>query len=308
MDRKQIFEVARNVPMGEVMEFLGAGLTYKSKTGKDDVYLTPDAQEVIVEEYGWIVRGSGNGCGAIDLIMLLTGCDKCGAVNYLRPLTGAPFDLMTTRPVLLFNKTTRKTANVPSATPATFPLPDPSRWNLARDYLVIKRGLAVELVDELHEDGLVYASPSGCGRFTNCIFVGTLCNAGDAVEIRGVVGKFKSRFGIGAWFSIGAVDETKPIAVAESAIEAMSLRCLGYRGMIVSSGGSFSANSHLVGHLRDLGKPIIAAMNNDGEDDDRKAGRLARNLESALGATRLKPLMKDWNDCLRSGLIFTNSI
>ena len=79
----------------------------------------------------------------------------------------------------------------------------------------------------------------------------------------------------------------------ESAIDAISLRILGDKRQIISTGGGLTAAQ--IYYIRSLNKKsIIAAF-----DSDEAGEYYSEKLKAAMpGVYRLSPNLKDWNDVL----------
>jgi len=226
--------------------------------------------------------GKGGG-GAIDLVMLVEGTDYRGAVQWLSGQFGKG-------PVLQEAVATAK-REIDAAADAPrrlYKAPEavPERWPRVRHYLTEIRRLSGPLVDELHERGKIYAD-----RYANAVFVLT---KGRGVELRGTGEQpFHGVRGEKALFVIGAKGEEK-VAFVESAIDAMSLSDLGFKGEIISTSG-FSAKiaKAMAQEFREHGWKVVAAF-----DNDRAGEKMVANL--GYPCERLRPKHgKDWNDELR---------
>ncbi len=299
--------MARNLGFDAVMSLADGILVGRSRGG--DEWRVCD-RTFVVKEYGWFERGGGSGAGAIDFIMTLYGCDADGAIKVLLPALRDGF-----APEVVDDGTSRRSAPRTAEIPAA----DGNCWPRARNYLIVKRKLDAALVDALHEQGLIYGVPvhKADGQLVpnlvNLVFMSSISAHPGAVacEIRGAgdppagSGKkaFKSKRGRDAWFSISG--DGGMVALVESAIEALSLRQIGFKGRIVSSGGAIGAGSALIELIKDMGWELMVAVNNDGELDDLpgKGGGFFKSIRKAVpGASRMIPRLKDWNDQLKAGI------
>jgi len=223
--------------------------------------------------------GRGGG-GAIDLVMLVEDTDYRGAVQWLSGQFGKG-------PVLQEAVATAKreidaAADAPRR-PYKAPEAVPQRWPGVRYYLTEIRRLSASMVDGMHAENRVYAD-----RYGNAVFVLT---KGRGVELRGTSEKpFHGVRGEKAPFVIGTKGEEK-VAFVESAIDAMSLSDLGFKGEIISTSG-FSANiaKAMAQEFREHGWKVVAAF-----DNDRAGEQMVANL--GYPCERLCPKNgKDWNE------------
>lgn len=228
---------------------------------------------------------NAGGGGAIDLVKHVNGLDYKDTVAWLAREFGAG--------QVVGHLAAKAEAEVQAALagpPKPFELPEPvqANWPAVKDYLINKRKLAAGLIDDLHHRGQIYAD-----RFKNAVFV--LAN-GKGVELRGTgLSAFNGVRGQKLGFRLPG--EAKKLALVESAIDAISLKQLGFKGSIVGLGGnSPELASQLAQQAREQGLEVVAAFDAD-EAGDRMAVRLGQS-------TRLKPLAphKDWNDQLIADL------
>jgi hypothetical protein len=162
----------------------------------------------------------------------------------------------------------------------------PENWPKVRQYLIGARKLGSQLVDRLHDLGQVYAD-----RYSNAVFV---LGKNVGVELRGTGDTpFHGVRGEKKTFTMADRGEKK-VAFVESAIDAMSLWELGFKGLIVSTSGNAAALARQKADAyRAQGLAVVAAFDND------KAGR---QMAASLGfpTERMEPKGKDWNDDLRA--------
>ena len=175
--------------------------------------------------------------------------------------------------------------------------PEKTTWGRALSYLTNVRHLPLDLVENLHSQGLVFSD-----RFGNCVFrLINLKKETIGSEIRGTGDKtFHGVRGEKGLFVIPSTNSKKEIAFVESAIDAMSLRSLGFSGSIISFTGNMS-DKWLKAYgtfAQKNGYTLFAAFDND------KAGEQMTNqlLRFSPDLYRLKPQNKDWNDDLKNKL------
>ena len=271
---------ARALPLEDVLERLGCERdpkdrkNWRTPAGR----LSVDGAKFFAHD---LAKGGG---GAIDLVMLIEDTDYKGAVNRLAQDFGTGAVLA--QAVATLRPAIEAEAN---ATPRPYKAPEPSleHWPRVRRYLTEARRLSGELIDRLHERGKVYAD-----RYSNAVFVLGL-GSGVGVELRGTGDQpFHGVRGQKATFNLRPRGEEK-VAFVESAIDAVSLHELGFKGRIVStSGRSPALAKQMAENYREKGLTVVAAF-----DSDRAGEQMCASL--GLPRERLRPTGKDWNDDLR---------
>ncbi len=281
MNTKSLFESARNIPIDHVMAQLGSELLERGRSQK---YRLADGRKFVVSGYAWFEIGGKAGSGAIDLMMLINGCGSRAALNYLLgisfPISGAGVAPSGATPASRVSGGSKlKIIN------SEIPDPNPDLWTSVRTWLTQVRSLDAAIIDALYQNGMLFAD---C--FNNAIFV---CTTGDACELRGTGStKFAGRRGRAGVFELPPVNTLSPTAVVESAIDAVSLRMLGHKGRIISTGGGLT--SATIDYLKTLKPPFMVAFDSD-EAGENYSVRLA---EAVPGTYRMRPVKKDWNDVL----------
>ena len=291
---KSLYEQARNIPVAQVAERFGGVLTEKNIGGSQKWRVNNWMIVVSSSGYGWFEVGGHSGAGAIDLVMLIQGCDKRGALNLLLNLPFATPLFFPTSGVV-----SKRGVSVPLETHqganqggvgSLVPEAVCGNWERVKRWLTKTRGLSVKLIDELHSAGDIYAD-----SFANAIFISKSDSVNPSCELRGTgEKKFAGRRGGRGLFELNPVVELAPIAVVESAIDAISLRELGHNGRIISTGGALG--SHAIEYIKTLAGPYLAGFDADEPGD----GYSAKLNESLPGTKRLRPGLdcKDWNDIL----------
>ncbi|OWY64277.1 hypothetical protein B7486_48150 [cyanobacterium TDX16] len=229
------------------------------------------------------------GYGAIDLVMHVQQRDFRGAVDWLS--NGASIELLQER-------SPRQTVRVKSKS-FQLPVADGSKWAAVRQYLTQKRHLLPTLVDELHQQGIVYADGKQNAVFVRKSIDGVLTGA----SLRGTYNDSKFK-GLatgsrreGGWFSfVRGEGELKRIVIVESAIDAMSAAALAQqpgKTMFLSTDGAGSLPMSWL--KQQQGVQVIVA-----HDADRAGEEMAWKVALELPAvTRAIPSGgKDWNEQL----------
>lgn len=270
--------VARDMPLEGVLERLGCERDPKDRKN----WRTP-AGRITVDGSKFFAHDVGKGGGgAIDLTMMVEQTDYKGAVNWLAREFGTGAVLEQT--VAVAKRAVEVAAKAPPQ-PYKAPEPSPEHWPRVRHYLTEVRRLSAGFVDRVHELGKLYAD-----RYANAVFV---LGKGEGVELRGTGEKpFHGVRGEKKPFIMADRGEPK-VAFVESAIDAMSLSELGFKGRIVSMAGSSAAQAKERAEMyRQQGLTVVAAFDND---------RAGEQMAAQLGypRERIYPHGKDWNDDLR---------
>ena len=218
--------------------------------------------------------GKGGG-GAIDLTMHLGNLDFRAAMGYLTGESGTVISAKGRIPTDSGSK------------PKTLPPSSVSEnWTVVREYLTRTRHIGESLVDRLYEEEKIYAD-----KYKNAVF---LCETGKGSELRGTGPiSFHGYRGEKEPFRIPGTGYR--IAFVESAIDAMSLRELGFTGTILSFSGCAKGLVEKYGlQAVEKGLVVVAAFDND------KAGdAMFDNLKNVISSVeRLLPEGKDWNEDL----------
>lgn len=270
---------ARDLPLESVLERLGCTPDPKDKKN----WRTPAGRVTVDGAKFYAHDQAKGGGGAIDLVMLVEETDYKGAVNRLAQDFGTGAVLA--QAVATLKPAIESAAKAPPQ-PYRSPEPKPENWPKVRQYLTEVRRLGGQLVDRLHELGKVYAD-----RYSNAVFV---LGKGVGVELRGTGEKpFHGVRGEKAPFIIADRGEPK-VAFVESAIDAMSLFELGFKGRIVSLAGSSASQAKERAEMcRKEGLTVVAAF-----DNDRAGDQMAAQL--GYPRDRIYSKGKDWNDDLRA--------
>lgn len=229
--------------------------------------------------------GIGGG-GAIDLVMHVTGFDFKGAVAWL----GAELSPSEAVGAAMARAKAKATEAVRLPVP-TMPEPVKSTWPKVRAYLTGMRKISAQLVDFLHERGVIYADAHANAVFNYSDKVGAgaeLRGTGD-VRWRGFRGKKEGGF----WIKCKGSSE---LAICESAIEALSYVELFGQSAVSISGVSTAAATTIAKQALAEGKTVKAAFNAD-QAGEMAAERLIQAVPAVLRAT---PTLKDWNEDLRA--------
>ena len=273
--------VAREMPLEAVLERLGCHPDAKDRKN----WQTP-AGRITVDGSKFFNHDVGKGGGgAIDLTMQIEQTDYEGAVNWLAREFGTGAVL--SQAVATLKPAIEAAAHAPGQ-PYKAPEPVQENWPRVRRYLTENRRLSGAIVDAVHNAGKLYAD-----KYNNAVFV----LAKDAgVELRGTGDKpFHGVRGEKTPFILADNGDCSKVAFVESAIDALSLSELGFRGKIVSTAGNSAAIlKALAQAYRDRGQTVVAAFDKD---------RAGEQMTAQLGYPRERIYPehgKDWNDALRA--------
>lgn len=286
-DLRENAQLMRQIPLKDVLENFGCKKCDKDKNNYDTQVgrITVKGESKFYNQD--LERGGG---GAIDLVMQIEQCNYQTAVGKLTQRFGVD---RVVEAVAANARTHAETAvRVVEKAPFKQPEAVPELWPKVREYLTVVRELPAEIVDRLHEAKRVFAD-----RFANACFVlGFDPKTGTAqgIEQRGTRegSTYHGVRGKKAAFILHEKTGTREqrVAVTESAIDAISLRALGFEGQIRGTAGATSMQ-RIGEELKARGRQLIGAF-----DADKAGAKFAQDL----GAPRLRPIHgKDWNDELK---------
>lgn len=260
----------RNTPLDQLLERLGAEIDPKDKHN----WRTPLGRMTVTgSKFFNHDEGIGGG-GAIDLVMHILQCDFREAVRFLGgiPSTPSPRLMPTPNPP------------VTQGARSLVPFPVQENWIHVRNYLTRVRKLSGPLVDSLYREGTLYSD-----TFKNAVF---LSETGKGAELRGTGPvSFHGYRGEKAPFRLSGVGTD--LFFVESAIDAMSLRDLGFTGTILSFGGCAKGLIQNYGReAREKGLKVWG-----GFDNDLAGESFFEALKEVIpDAGRILPQGKDWNE------------
>lgn len=262
-------------------------------------------------------KAKGGG-GAIDLVMHVNGCNFKQAIAWLNDRFGEEGMQRT-----VTHRAKIRASEIVEKEPAPQFIPPPrneSQWDAVYNYLTIKRGLPENLVNYLHEQGIVYAD-----EHQNAVFVMRSLEEADFTEVQGakntptpVVGAFLRGtrgennsfmgYAIGTkrsscWFYVGWGGEVdspiQRVVLCKSPIDALSYLTLESQ---VSGKAPQQKTIYLVSDstrnlpvtkLKDIPE-VVAAY-----DNDSAGNQLSRDIQELLPQTTIKqPIATDWNQQL----------
>ena len=258
----------RNTPLDQLLERLGAEIDPKDKHN----WRTPVGRITVTGPKFYNHDESTGGGGAIDLVMHILRVDFREAVRVLGGVPEIPRLLPTPNPP------------VTQGARSLVPFPVQETWIHVQNYLTRVRKLSGHLVDSLHRKGTLYAD-----KYRNAVF---LSETGKGAELRGTGPvSFHGYRGEKAPFRLSGVGTD--LFFVESAIDAMSLRDLGFTGTILSFGGCAKGLIQNYGReARGKGLKVWA-----GFDNDLAGESFFKALKEAVpDAGRILPQGKDWNE------------
>lgn len=178
-----------------------------------------------------------------------------------------------------------------------------SRWPHAVSYLTKRRGLPLEIVEDLYKACRVYANDRGSVVFLHHDMAGKV--GGATIKSTNPQSSFSQCIGnkTGAWFHVGRPPyEAASVAITEAPIDAISYSVLfpDKDRSVVSIAGQYIPDQLLE---TCEGKEIIIGLDNPTFERSEQASAITRgNIEAALrgcpNARVHTPMAKDWNDDL----------
>ncbi|MBD2458297.1 plasmid recombination protein [Nostoc sp. FACHB-87] len=253
--------------------------------------------------YNFSPEQQKGGGGAIDLVMHVNSCSFREAIAWLSDRFG---EAGAERAAIAHAK--NATSEIIQSEPRPqfrLPVEDKAKWQLVSNYLTQNRGIGENLVQSLHERGLIYADDQ-----QNAVFV--MRNLGDLPHakgafLRGTRGENNSFKGYEKgtkrregwfYFHLGGqpTDPPEKLVLCKSPINAMSIAMLEYqvRGDVPPTRTLYMAvdspNSLPVEQLQHIPNVQVAF------DPDESGNVAARAVKELLPqATRLKCKAGDWN-------------
>jgi hypothetical protein len=291
----EIEQLRRQLDCRAVLECAGWALDKRQSSVNAAKYRGGQAQIVIVthQGQGWFDPLSDARGDVFALAQYLWGGSFGDARKALRPLAGMA-------PTLL--------PRLPQSSALALPLDAPKAWGQARRlasgspgwaYLVEQRGLPASTLNRAAQADLL--------REGICATVWALHRAHEGKpcgwEMRGPYYKGFSRGGGKALFWVGELASARRVAVAESAIDALSLATLEDwppGSAYLSTGGGFGTRTaEVIRAMVPSSSRLVAAT-----DQDQGGELLAERLRgiaraSCAGFARLRPQAKDWNAQLK---------
>lgn len=290
MSDSELHELRERVDCRTVLERAGWTMDAQESTRRAAKYRNGPAQIVIVtqEGRGWFdPLGDGRG-DVLALAQHVWGGNLGQTRKTLRPLAGIP-------PVLLPAPRARREALPFDAVTAWRQAAQLASGSQAWRYLTGARGIPADIIEQASREGTLREGIGGTAWALHTGEDGQPCGW----EMRGPRYKGFSKGGTKRLFGIGDAAGARRLAVAESAIDAMSLAAIEGRGegtAYLSTGGGFGP---MVEHaLRRLLCPSVrlVAATDRGQGGEILADRLHRIAkEAGAGFGRLRPSAKDWN-------------
>ena len=182
-------------------------------------------------------------------------------------------------------------------------LPDETKWSAVKDYLVNKRGLPENLVDQLHKRGKVYADSQQNAVFLRQNLEGeptgvSLKKTDKDIQFKELATGTQPNQG---WFSVTKGEgELKRIVLTESLIDTLSAAAIAQKPektMFLSTDESGSVPTQWLKEQSHRGVQILAAHNRD-RAGEYFAWSVAKDLPEV---ERVTPKAKNWNDQLLKG-------
>ena len=306
MTFKELIDKVRPIPLNDILN--AHGLT-GVKEGNSIRY-KDEKSNIVVTGGRWYDNRTGTGgAGPIDLVSYLRGASFRDAVLWLSTPSHLVYSFSPTSKI----KTTEEHKPLSyEESKEQYAARDNNRWSEAFSYLVDKRGLKYEVIDELFKKGDIYATEKGGVAFVHRNIDGEEVGS----SIRSIHHQSGFRQSIGkkttGWFSIGDLKKAKTVVIVESAIDALSL--LSLSGIepemaIVAVSGAFSPLP-LLRHAWENKARIVAAYDNDvpGSHAKEKLCQVWKELTGGHGEFIEKiPVKKDWNEdlCQRIAVVYT---
>jgi hypothetical protein len=284
----------REIPLAQVAHELGLNPDPKDK----HKWRSEDHTINITGSKFYDFKHLKGGGGAIDLVMYLEQSNFSEALHWLQDRFGEPATLQTVA------KQTQETISHRERQPFVPPEANEENWQPVREYLTQTRGLPGKLIDQLYQEGILYADERQNAVFIRRSFEGEIVGA----SLRGTAGKNNTFKGLApgtrrsqGWFYTVAggrgQDPIQRVVLTESAIDSLSYQTLHSpetKTLYLSTDG---AGFVPVEQLQRIPQITIAL------DRDPVGEAMAEQLlEDLPKANRQIPSHKDWNEDLKAQL------
>ncbi len=158
MKISELADQVRNIPLREVLERYG----FEAKPEGTTLRAKSEHHNIVVTGSRWFDNKAGvGGAGAIDLVIHIAKVDFSAAC---RSLADQVRSLAASQTSLSFPKSSRQLPHQEKKSfeelATIYAVRDDTKWPIARAYLVEKRKIAADLVDELHREGAIYRQRS----------------------------------------------------------------------------------------------------------------------------------------------------
>jgi 5S rRNA maturation endonuclease (ribonuclease M5) len=284
-------EQLRQLPLTQVVYELGfePDLKDSHKWRNEDQILNLTGSKF----YDWTqMKGGG---GAIDLVMHIQGGNFSEAMAWLQDRFG---DRAATA---IGMQAVKERVEERERHPFVLPEPDEMKWQAVLEYLRRVRKLPSGIVNELHQQGLVYADGQQNAVFVRRSLDGEVTGA----ALRGTVGERNSFKGLaegsrrteGWFYTVSGGEEggaIERVVLVEGAIDALSFQILNRpqeKTIILATDGMGALP---MGWLRQVERVEVAF------DRDAAGTEMAKRIQQEIPqAIRVEPERKDWNEDLQ---------
>ena len=226
----------RELPLNQVLaEMFGAVETADSKPHhKRRTFMLPDGAAATFSGQQWEL-GKSKGRGAINLVMALSGYDQNMYRQAVRDMAEV-FGERETLPALAVHLAESAPRELPGIIkePIQTPKPFEYSWPKVREFLIERMKLPSVLVDQMHDDGLIFSD-----RRYNCVFR----RDGDSGLFKIGTGDrpFSQSLGKdGNPFVIPGSDNK--VYITDSPLEAISLKLMRPDSAVLATGGFMQAD------------------------------------------------------------------
>lgn len=283
----------RNIPLEEVLERFGET---RCKKDPQRNWQTQVGRITVTGTKFFNHDCETGGGGAIDLVMHVGNMSFKEAITWLGGVSMGTTPVQKKRETKHFQDLGHSPSPIQPSPNTQIPESSERNWLAVREYLAKERHIPYPVLDKLHEEGRIYADSKKNAVFLNSEETGC--------ELRGTgYSSFHGYRGEKAPFILPPVSGGEDqAAFVEAAIDALSLRELGFTGKILAFGGQAKQlGAKSAEELHELGVKIHAAFDNDSAGNTM-ADNLRRALEGRQTPNRLIPELgsKDWNDMLKS--------
>lgn len=293
---EQKLEQIRAIDCKDVMKELG----FQAKKDDKSKFTSSDFNISISKDNRFFDNVSNKGgFGAIDLLRQIANYSFKQAIDFLSERFGTE----KTADVLLADKKTTNIIlqNEIKILNSTLPKPYPKNTDNIKKYLIEKRKIKEEIVNELISKDLIYSDNKN-----NCVFVNEDKTFSFSRGTYGEENKFKMCNGKLDFIKYDFnSSKTNEIYLFESTIDALSFRSLNpdKDGIYVSLNGNA-----LINHIQELNLDSFSKVNLcfDNDEQGNKFSNAVKEITISKCETHKPKYGKDFNEELKNGYIYSN--
>jgi hypothetical protein len=275
----------RDLPLDVVLTKMFGATESRYSQGQVKRYDLPDGAFILFTDNQWQEPFQGcQGKGAVNLVMHLSGYGQGQYQQAVRDMAGVFSDRETVTSLNHYMAETlnQKFRGMKQGQYQKPPASD-THWSAVREYLVEEMQLPATLIDQAHDDGLIYSD-----HRKNCVFLRDQDSGAFIINTKGKPFARSLGHNSGPYVLPGS---DNIVYLTDTPMEALSLKAINPDSTVLATGGFFHKDN-LKPHLEGKAK-IILARGRD-EKDEEYARYLAQNYPQA--ERHLPKRGQSWNE------------